>query len=96
MKKDDILRILGDVKEEAKQNYKAKIVGIFGSYARGDEGEKSDIDILVDFDENASLFDLVGLSLFLEEKLNCKVDVVPRRSLREEIKPYVLQEAIYL
>ncbi len=96
MKKDDILRILGDVKEEAKQNYKAKIVGIFGSYARGNEGEKSDIDILVDFDENASLFDLVGLSLFLEEKLNCKVDVVPRRSLREEIKPYVLQEAIYL
>ncbi len=96
MKKDDILKILENVKEEAKQNYKAKIVGIFGSYARGDEGEKSDVDILVDFDENASLFDLVGLSLFLEEKLNCKVDVVPRRSLREEIKPYVLQEAIYL
>ena len=96
MKKDDILKILGGIKDEAKQNYKAKIVGIFGSYVRGDEKEKSDIDILVDFDEDASLFDLVGLSLFLEEELNCKVDVVPRKSLREEIKPYVLEEAIYL
>jgi predicted nucleotidyltransferase len=96
MKKDDILKILGNVKGEVEQDYKAKIIGIFGSYARGDERAESDVDILVDFAEDASLFDLVGLSLFLEEKLNCKVDIVPRGSLREEIKSYVLQEAAYL
>jgi predicted nucleotidyltransferase len=96
MKKDEILEMLGSVKEEVKQEYKAEIKGIFGSYARGDENEESDIDVLVDFEEGASLFDLVGLGFFLEEKLQCKVDVVPQRSLREEIKPYVLKDMIHL
>jgi predicted nucleotidyltransferase len=96
MKKDEILEILGSVKEEVKQEYKAEIKGIFGSYARGDEKEESDIDVLVDFGKDADLFDLVGLGLFLEEKLHCKVDVVPQDSLREEIKPYVLKEMVYI
>ena len=96
MKKDEIVEILGSVREKVKQEYKAEIKGIFGSYARGDESEGSDIDVLVDFEEGASLFDLVGLGFFLEEKLHCKVDVVPQRSLREEIKPYVLKDMIHL
>jgi predicted nucleotidyltransferase len=96
MKKDEILEILEDVKAEAMRRYKGDIKGVFGSYARGDEQEDSDVDVLVDFGENASLFDLVGLELFLEEKLHHKVDVVPQSSLREEIKPYVLKEIVYL
>ena len=96
MKKDEILEVLEGVKEEIKHKYKAEIKGIFGSYARGDEKENSDIDVLVDFEESADLFDLVGLGLFLEERLHCKVDVVPQNSLREEIKPHVLKEIVYL
>lgn len=96
MKKDEILKILAEVKEEVDRDYKAEIKGIFGSYARGDEREESDIDVLVDFGEGAGLFDLVGLGLFLEEKLHCKVDVVPQRSLREEIRPNVLREMVPL
>ena len=96
MKKDEILEVLEEVKEEVKHKYKAEIKGIFGSYARGDEREDSDIDVLVDFREGAGLFDLVGLGLFLEEKLQCKVDIVPQSALREEIKPYVLKEIVYL
>ena len=56
----------------------------------------SDIDILVNFDEEADLFDLVALSLFLEKKLKRKVDIVPQSSLREEIKGVILKEAVYL
>ena len=96
MKKDEILEILEAVRGEVKQRYKAEIRGIFGSYARGDDREQSDIDVLVDFQEGADLFDFVGVCLFLEEKLRCNVDIVPQSSLREEIKPYVLQETIYL
>ena len=92
MKKDEILKILEGVRKEVRQRYKAEVRGIFGSYARGDERKESDVDILVDFGKEADLFDFMGLALFLEERLHCKVDVVPQGSLREEIKPYVLVE----
>ena len=94
--KNEILEILGEVREEVRREYKAEIKGIFGSYARGDERKESDVDVLVDFSEGADLFDLVRLSLFLEEKLHCKIDVVSQNSLREEIKPYVLKELVLL
>ena len=50
----------------------------------------------MDFDEGASLFDLVGLGQYLEGVLGCKVDVVSRRSLREELRSSVLNEMINL
>jgi predicted nucleotidyltransferase len=96
MKTEEILKILRELEGIVRQRYKAHIKGIFGSYARGEEGHKSDIDILVDFDKDANLFHLVGLSLFLEEKLHIPVDVVPYDSVREEIKEYVFKEAVYL
>lgn len=96
MKTEEILKILRELEGIVRQRYKAHIKGIFGSYARGEEDHKSDIDILVDFDKDANLFHLVGLSLFLEEKLHIPVDVVPYDSVREEIKEYVFKEAVYL
>jgi hypothetical protein len=50
----------------------------------------------VEFDEGANLIDFVGLSLFLEEKLKLRVDVVPESSIRQEIKEEILREAAYL
>lgn len=94
MNKTKILKLLADLKSEIKHKYKAKIKGIFGSYARGEQKRTSDIDILVDFDEDADLFDFTGLALFLEEKLNLKVDIVPEKSLRKEIKSSVLKEVV--
>ena len=82
--------------DEIRRRYRAEIKGIFGSYARGDFHVDSDLDLLVDFDEGANLFDLVGLQQFLEEKLGCKVDLVSRRSLREELRTSVLNEMITL
>jgi len=96
LKKDEIIKILDEVKNEARQRYKADIKGIFGSYAKGNEKKSSDVDILVDFDKGADLFDLVEVSTFLKKKLNCKVDIVPRNSIREEIKNRILEETIYL
>ena len=56
------------------------------------EGLRSDIDLLVDFEDGADLLDFVGLGLFLEERLHRKVDVVPKNALREELREQVLQE----
>lgn len=94
MTSENILTTIKSLKEHINQNYKAEIKGIFGSYVRNEQTSQSDIDILAEFQPDADLFDFVGLSQFLEEQLNCRVDVVPIDSLREELKPYVLREAI--
>ena len=67
-----------------RQRYKAEITGIFGSYTRSDFHTDSDLDLLVDFDDSADLTDFIGLQQFLEDRLACKIDVVSRRSHREE------------
>ena len=92
----EIQNTIAAEKDEIRRKYRAEIKGIFGSYARGDFHADSDLDLLVDFDARADLFDLVGLQQFLEEKLGCKVDLVSRRSLREEFRASVLDEMINL
>ena len=90
----EIIKILNSLKTEIKNNYKAEIIGIFGSYARGEQNKYSDVDILVRFYEGATLFDLVGVSDLLEDKLKIKVDVVSERALRPELKDQILKEVV--
>jgi uncharacterized protein len=87
-KREEILRIAAQ--------YGAYNVRIFGSVARGEADEKSDIDLLVDMEPIRSLLDLAGLLVDLEELLGCKVDIVPEDSLRKRIKDRVLKEAVAL
>ncbi len=94
--KQEILNIIRALQGELKQRYKVKEIGVFGSVVREEHQRASDIDVLVDFEAGADLFDLVGLGLFPEEKLGQKVDVVPKRALREEIKGAVLKEVVNL
>jgi predicted nucleotidyltransferase len=81
-------------KGEIKEKFKAEIVGIFGSYARGEEKEGSDIDVLVRFGEGASLFELVGLGDYLEDLFGISVDVVSERALHPMMKDDVLRELV--
>ena len=67
---------------------RAREVSVYGSIARGEMHADSDIDFLVDFESKTSLLDLARLTYSLEDLLGRKVDVVPRRALREELKPY--------
>lgn len=91
---DEISEMLNSLKPEARQRFKAEIKGVFGSYVRGEQKEGSDLDVLVEFEEDANLLDLTGLADFIEEKLNLKVDVVPESALREEIRGIVLKEKV--
>jgi len=94
MSKEDIIKILKEVKGQLREKYKIEEIGLFGSVVREERTRDSDIDLLVDFRDDADIFDLVGLALFLEEKLGHKVDIVPRRALRKEIKESVLNELV--
>lgn len=90
----EVLAILHGLRDEARRRYRAELVGVFGSYARGEAHKRSDLDVLVRFLEGASLFDLVGLADFLEEKLGLKVDVVSERAIRPELKKHILDELV--
>ena len=87
-KREDILRL-------AKE-YGAYNVRVFGSVARGEADENSDIDFLVDMEKGRTLFDLGGLLMDLQETLNCRVDVATEKILRESIKESVLKDAVPL
>ena len=87
-KRDEILQICA--------KYGARNVRVFGSVARGEADEQSDIDLLVEFDPNRSLLDHAGLWVELQELLGVKVDVVSERGLKPRIRERVLQEAIPL
>lgn|GEM_PF-159604 len=89
-----MVKILRHLENCIREDYKAEIVGLFGSYARGEQKRGSDVDILARFGEKANLFDFVGLADFLEEKLKVKVDLVSERAIRPELKGQILKEVI--
>ena len=90
----ELLIKLKELKPALMAQFKVKEINLFGSFVREEQSESSDIDILVEFEEEADLFDLMGLSMQLEEELQRKVDVVPKRALRSELRESVLQEVI--
>ena len=94
MNAEDIVTKLRALRPIIAARYKAREIGLFSSFVRGEQNASSDIDLLVEFDEEADLFDLIGLTLYLEEILQRHVDVVPRRALRTELQEAVLREVI--
>jgi uncharacterized protein len=80
---------------EVAARHRARSVRVFGSVARGDAGENSDIDLLVDFEPDSSLFDLLHLTEELEQLLDHRVDVVSTGGLKDRDRR-ILAEAVEL
>ncbi len=89
---EDIRRLRPEIMELARQ-YRARNISVFGSLVRGEMHEDSDIDFLVDFEEEYTLLDHAGLLVGLEDLLGRKVDVVPRRALKPFLRDTVISEA---
>ena len=79
-----------------KERFKVETIGLFGSYVRGEQKKKSDLDVLVDFYEPIGLFKFVELEDFLSQELEVKVDLVMRDALKPRIKDSILKEAVYI
>lgn len=90
----EIRKIIQEHRDILAQRYGVAVVGLFGSYVRGEGGPGSDLDMLAEILRPISLLDLVGAELYLEEALGVKVDLVPKRSLRKELRDTVLKEAV--
>ena len=69
---------------------------IFGSYTRGEERKKSDIDILVDLPKGSSLLDLIDLEMKLKKVLGIKVDLLTYNSINSMLKPYIQKDQIQI
>ena len=97
----DYLYIMISPQQEAiiktvTQRVKPTFVGVFGSYARGEEDVKSDLDILIDFDMKVDLLELIGMEQELSELLGIKVDLITLRSVNASLRPYIDSDLIRL
>lgn len=93
---EDIQRWLVQHKPSLQERYMISELGIFGSYARQEQTETSDVDVLVEFSEVPSLLKFINLENHLSDNLGVKVDLVHKRGLKPRLGERILAEVIYL
>jgi uncharacterized protein len=93
---EDIKQILTQNRHLLQENYHMTELGIFGSYARGEQTETSDIDVLIDYGDAPTLFKLVELRDYLSQITGMKVDVMTKNGLKTRIRDRVLSEVFYI
>ncbi len=89
-----IKKILSEYKPALALEYKVKEIGVFGSYVRGGQNKRSDLDILVVFDKPISLIKFIGLENRLSGLIGVKVDLVMKDSLKPRIGGRILKEVV--
>ena len=94
--KEEILKILEDELPYLREKFNVKSIGLFGSYARGEQKDKSDVDILVEFSKPIGFFKFMELEEYLSKRLGVKVDLVTPDALKPTIKPQIMREVVYV
>lgn len=96
MNRRELLEFLERHKPELERRFGVRDLALFGSTARDEATEKSDIDILVSFDGPATSARYFGVQFYLEDLLGRRVDLVTVKALRPELRPHVEREAIHV
>lgn len=96
MKCNNALTLLRAVKPILAQQFGVTQLALFGSTARDEARDDSDVDILVSFDGPATSKRYFGVQFYLEDQLGCPVDLVTEKSLRPELRPFIEKEAIHV
>ena len=96
MQRDEALAILQEHKDEIVTRFHVKHLALFGSTARNEAREESDVDVLVDFDGPATFNGYFDLQFYLEGLFHLEIDLVCVKSVRSQIKPYIDKEALYV
>jgi predicted nucleotidyltransferase len=94
MNSEDVRQILREHRTELKQKYGVRSLSLFGSVARDEAGQASDVDLLVEFDRPVGYFGLLALQDYLESLLGCNVDLGTPGSLKPRIREHVLGECV--
>ena len=87
-----------ELKPILEEKFQVETIGIFGSYVRGEQNKKSDVDVLVEFTKDAhiGLLKYLEMEIFLSEQLGLKVDLVAKGGLKPTLKDLVLSEVVYV
>ncbi len=93
--KEEVLSLLSQNKPSLEKRFKVKRIGLFGSYARGEQTENSDVDILVEVDPSIGL-EFIALADSIEHLLGTKIDLVSHRALKPRAKQHIERELIYV
>lgn len=93
---EGLRRMLEKEKPTLKEQYGVGRIGIFGSYARGEEGESSDIDVLVEFERPIGLVRFMRLEEHISNLLGAKVDLVSKKALKPNIGRRILEQVVYV
>ena len=93
MSRDEVLRILSESRREFKR-FGVVSVRLFGSVARDEATDHSDVDVIAEFERPLTFKRFMGFKIFLEDLLGLNVDLVTERGLRERIRPGVERDAI--
>ncbi len=95
---EEVKAILSAHKDEVTRKYRVTEIGIFGSFARGEQRHRSDIDILVEFEQRniPGLLKLIELERYLEKILRKRVDLVRKGGIRPELRKSILREVVYI
>ena len=94
MRREEALGILAVHRRELHERFGVKSLRLFGSVARDEASEQSDVDVVVDFDMTPSLFGFLRLKGYLRDLLGTKVDLVTETGLRERARPFVEKDAV--
>ena len=94
MAREDVLHLLRTHKEVLFHDFRVVTLTLFGSVARDEASEKSDIDIMVSFEGPTTFTGFFNTQFYLEDLLGHPVDLVTSKSLRPELRPFVEREAI--
>jgi predicted nucleotidyltransferase len=91
--RDEVILTLRELKPLLEQRYRVRRISLFGSYARGDQSESSDVDILVDVDPGIGL-EFVDMAEAIEERLGLRADVVPFDALKQRYHTAICEELV--
>jgi len=91
--RDEAIATIRAHRAELKRRH-VRSLAIFGSVARGTADERSDVDLLVEFDALVGLFEFIELKEYLESILGREVDLVPRGSIKRQLRDAILAEAV--
>ncbi|MDI6728680.1 MAG: nucleotidyltransferase family protein [Thermodesulfovibrionales bacterium] len=92
----EVEQILKKHKTKVQEKYNVSELGIFGSFVRGEQRKRSDIDILVEFVELPDVFLLIDLEDYLRRILRRKVDLVRKGAIRPELEKVITKEVVYI
>ena len=95
MKRQYILKILDAHRDEISSRFGVSSLSLFGSVARDEATEVSDVDLLVTFKHTPGIFGYLGLKEYLEKTLKCPVDLVTRNALKKQFRDQVINEAVH-